>query len=143
LPTANIAGQHANATILAGVSVPLYDGGTRLASLKQAEDNAENAKLTLLRTQNEAVRQIVRADNALQTGLSSYAASTTLASAAQTTFDSALAAYRNGVGSITDATVAESQLLQANNSRTDAYSAALSAAATLALTIGALGEAPR
>jgi outer membrane protein len=143
LPTVNIAGQHANATILAGVTVPLYDGGTRLASLKQAEDNAENAKLALVRTQNEAVRQIALADNALRTGLSSYTASTTLAAAAQTTFDSALAAYRNGIGSITDATVSESQLLQANNARTDAYSTALSAAATLALAVGALGEAPK
>jgi outer membrane protein len=142
-PTVNIAGQHANATILAGVTVPLYDGGTRLASLKQAEANTEIAKLALVRTQNEAVRQIVLADNALRTSLSAYTASTTLASATQTTFDSALAAYRNGVGSITDATVAESQLLQANNARTDTYSTALSAAATLALAVGALGEAPK
>jgi hypothetical protein len=49
----------------------------------------------------------------------------------------------NGVGSITDATVAESQLLQAKNASTDAYSASLSAAATLALAVGALGSAPR
>jgi len=61
--------------------------------------------------------------------------------AAETTFDAALAAYRNGVGSITDLTVAETQLLQANNASTDAYSTALSAAATLALSTGTLGAA--
>jgi outer membrane protein len=50
-------------------------------------------------------------------------------SAAKTTFDAALAAYRNGVGSITDATMAETQL----------HSTALSAAATLAFFTGSLG----
>jgi outer membrane protein len=141
--TVNVAGGHDSGTILAGVTMPIYDGGTRLAALKQAEAKADNANLTLVRTKNEAVRQIVLADNALRTSLSSYTASTALASAAQTTFDAALSAYRNGVGSITDATVAETQLLQARNARADAHSAALSAAATLALTVGTLGEAPQ
>jgi hypothetical protein len=62
-----------------------------------------------------------------------------VASAAKTTFDAALAAYRSGVGSITDATMAETQLLQARNASTDAYSTALSAAAALALATGSLG----
>ena len=72
-----------------------------------------------------------------------YSASQALEAAAQTTFDSALAAYRNGVGSITDLTLAETQLLQAKNASTDAYSTALSAAATLALATGGLGAAPQ
>jgi outer membrane protein TolC len=46
------------------------------------------------------------------------------------------------VGSITDVTVAESKLLDARNVATDAYSAALSAAAGLALSAGALGGPP-
>jgi outer membrane protein TolC len=75
--------------------------------------------------------------------LSAYSASESLNTAAETTFEAALTAYRNGVGSITDATVAESQLLVAKNTSTDAYSGALSAAATLALAIGALGSAPQ
>jgi outer membrane protein TolC len=89
------------------------------------------------------VRQTVLADNALRTSLATYAASQALESAAQTTFDSARAAYRGGVGSITDLTLAETQLLQARNASTDAYSTALSAAATLALAAGALGTAPQ
>jgi outer membrane protein TolC len=47
------------------------------------------------------------------------------------------------VGSISDATTAERQLLTAKNAATDAYSTALTAAATLALAAGALGCAPR
>ncbi|MGO9817540.1 MAG: TolC family protein, partial [Acidocella sp.] len=72
-----------------------------------------------------------------------YSAAQALEAAAQTTFDAALTAYRSGVGSITDLTVAESQLSQAQDAATDAYSAALSAAATLALSTGALGASPQ
>ena len=81
------------------------------------------------------------ANNALRTGLSAYNAATSVASAGKTTFDAALAAYRSGVGSITDVTMAETQLLQARNTATDAYSTALAAAATLALATGSLGSA--
>jgi Outer membrane efflux protein len=87
----------------------------------------------MLQIRNQAARQIVVARNTLKTGLSAYSAATALAAAAQTTFDAALAAYRNGVGSITDVAIAERQLLVAKNAATDAYSTALSAAATLAL----------
>ena len=52
-------------------------------------------------------------------------------------------AHTDHVGSITDVNIAQTQLLQARNASTDAYSTALSAAATLALATGALGTAPR
>ncbi len=81
------------------------------------------------------------ARNTLKTSLSAYNAATALAAAAQTTFNAALTAYRNGVGSITDVTLAERQLLVAKNAATDTYSTALSAAATLALAAGVLGSA--
>jgi outer membrane protein TolC len=141
-PTVNINGNHFGAGIFAGVTVPLYDGGTRDAQLGRAHADADSADARLTQVRDDAVRQIVLADNALHTSLSAYAASQTLKTAAQTTFDSALAAYRNGVGSITDLTLAETQLLQAKNAATDAYSTALSAAATLALSTGSLGAAP-
>ncbi|MGJ7507479.1 TolC family protein [Variovorax sp. GT1P44] len=138
-PTVNINGQRLGATVFAGVTVPLYDGGTRDAMLAQARAEADSAEARLTRIRQDAVRQIVLADNALRTSLSAHDASEALVSAAQTTFDAALAAYRNGVGSITDVTLAETQLLQARNAFADAYSTALSAAATLALSAGALG----
>jgi len=141
-PTVNINGRHLGGSIFAGVSFPLYDGGTRQALLSQARSAADSAESRLTQVRDDAVRQIVLADNALTTSLSAYAASQTLKRAAQTTFDSALAAYRSGVGSITDLTLAETQLLQAKNASTDAYSTALSAAATLALATGSLGSAP-
>jgi outer membrane protein len=130
-------------TALIGATVPLYDGGSRAALLEQARDRVDKAETSLMQIRNEAVRQIVGASNTLKTSLAAYSASTVLVAAAQTTFNSALAAYRNGVGSISDATIAERQLLAARNAATDAYSTALSAAATLALAAGTLGGPPR
>jgi outer membrane protein TolC len=141
--TVNINGNRLSGTLFAGVTIPLYDGGTRAATLAQARAEADSADARMARVREDAVRQIVLADNALRTGLSAHAASQSLVTAAQTTFDAALTAYRNGVGSITDLTLAESQLLQAKNASTDAYSTALSAAATLALSTGTLGAAPQ
>jgi outer membrane protein len=149
VPTVNIPGNQLGASIrqtsttaLVGATMPLYDGGTRAALLEQARDKIDKAETTLTQIKNEAARQIIVAENTLKTSLSAYSASTALADAAQTTFDSALAAYRNGVGSISDVTIAERQLLTAKNAATDAYSTALSAAATLALAAGAIGKAP-
>jgi outer membrane protein len=131
-----------SATALVGATMPLYDGGSRAALLEQARDRLDKAETSLTQIRNEAARQIVEARNTLKTSLSAYRAATALAAAAQTTFDSALTAYRNGVGSITDVTLAERQLLLGKNASTDAYSTALSAAATLALAAGVLGSAP-
>ncbi|MDB5480019.1 MAG: outer rane efflux protein [Caulobacteraceae bacterium] len=141
--TVNLNGDRFGGTIVAGVTVPLYDGGTRAAALAQARAEADSAEARLARARQDAVMQVVHAGNALRTSLAAYSASQALATAAKTTFDGALGAYRNGVGPITDVTVAEIQLLQAKNAATDAYSTALSAAATLALVTGALGSAPQ
>ena len=141
-PVTNLGGSGFGATVLAGVAFPLYDAGERDALLQQAEAKADSAKLTLVHTRDEAVRQIVLSNNGLRTSLSAFKASTALSSAAQTTFDAALTAFRSGVGPITDAISAQTALLQARNASTDAYSMALAAAATLALSTGSLGAAP-
>ncbi|HEY0270266.1 MAG TPA: TolC family protein [Sphingomonas sp.] len=142
-PALNLSGRRLGATILGGVTMPLYDGGTRDAMLAQARARADNAGLALDRVKDEAVRQIVMADNALKTSLATHEATGSLVAAAQTTYDAALAAYRHGVGASTDVLMAERQLLEARNAATDSYSTALSAAATLALATGSLGGAPR
>ena len=142
LPTVNVNGSQLGGSLLAGVSFPLFDGGARLASLAQARAGVESATARMVQVRDEAVRQIVLADNALRTSLAGYAAAQSLESAARTTFTAALAAYRQGVGSITEVILSEMQLAQANYAVADAYSTSLSAAATLALATGALGVAP-
>jgi outer membrane protein len=137
--TDNLFGSHLSGTILAGVTVPLYDGGVRTAALAQAESGEDSAKAELTRVQDEAARQVVAAANGLQTSLAAYNAAQALTQAAQTSYNAAFDAYRNGFGSITAVALAETQLLQARQAETDGYSAALSAAATLAFTTGAVG----
>jgi outer membrane protein len=84
----------------------------------------------------------VVADNALRTSLSALEADHTLVRAAETTFDAALTSYRSGVGSVTVATLSESNLLDARIAEVDAYCAVQIAAATLAFATGAAGGAP-
>lgn len=146
LPIVNLPGtqpgvstEQVGGTVLVGATVPLYDGGRRAALLEQARNRVDKAETTLTQLANEAARQIILARNTLKTSLSAYTAAMALVAAAQTTFNAALDSYRNGVGPITDVTLAERQLLVAENSATDAYSTALSSAATLALASGALG----
>jgi len=129
-------------TVFGGMSMPLYDGGARSAMLMQAQVKAENAGLALARTRNEAIRQIVLSDNTLRTSLATWDAAGALIVASSTGFNAALDAYRNGVGAITEVNAAQSQLLQAKIVSIEAHSAALSAAAGLALATGALGAAP-
>lgn len=138
----NLTGNRFGVTVFAGITVPVYDGGLRMATLEQARAKVDNAGLTLEHTREEAVRQIVVAQISLRTTLSAYSAASALSSASQTTLDAVLTAYRHGVGPITEVLIAQNQALLAKNASTDTYSAALSASATLALALGALGSAP-
>ena len=142
-PTLNIpTTTHYGATVLLGLTVPIYDGGLRRALEGQARAGEAKTNAALEQIRDEATREIVGAANRVRTSLSALDAADALASASQITFDAALDAYRHGVGSITDTTRAETALLEAQNASTDAYSAALSSAATLALAAGTLGTAP-
>lgn len=140
--TVDVAGNQLGGTFLLGINIPIYDGGRRRALLGQAQAQADSAGAVLEKIRDEAVRQVVQAGNAVKTSLAAHDAATALATAAQTTFDAALAAYQHDVGSITAVSAAEIQLLQARNAASDAHSAALSAAASLALAAGNLGAPP-
>lgn len=142
LPTVNFAGSHWGSSVMVGVNLPLYDGHTRDAALQQARLNADKAAAAYEQARNQAVRQVVAAKNALETSLAANEAAAALQLAAQTTYDAAVDAYRLGVGSVTDATLAQTQLLAARQAASDAYSQTLAAAATLAFATGSLGASP-
>lgn len=141
-PTLNLSSNNFSSLILGGISVPIFDGGMRSAVLKQVQNRADSTQVTLQQTLDDSVKQIVAAENGLHTGLSAYHAATKLEAAAQTSFNAAFTAYRSGVGSITQATLAQSGLLDAQLAQSDAYYAALIAAASLGFATGALGNAP-
>jgi outer membrane protein len=142
LPTVNLSGGRYGGSVIVGVTIPLYDGGLRSAVLAQARNDANSASTRLARSREEAVRQIVTAQNTLQSSIAAHAAAKELLAASQTTYDAAFDAYRQGVGSVTDALLAQNQLLAAKNADADSYSAALSAAATLALATGSVDSIP-
>jgi outer membrane protein TolC len=136
LPT---IGQQASGTgFLVGATVPIYDSGLRAAQLEQARSRAKSAQVAFERTQTVAVTEIVAASNALRTALASYHASNALAAAAATTHKAAVAAYKNGLGTITTATAADTALLDARQAQADAHAAVLVSAANLAFVVGAM-----
>jgi outer membrane protein len=141
-PTVNLSNHHWGATFIVGVTIPLYNGGVRNALLAQARDRADSAAEALDRVKLDAAQEVALANSKLHTSLAAVSAARALLDASQVTYDAALAAFRRGVGSSTDILVAERQLLEARDAAVDAHSTALSAAATLALVCGSLGQAP-
>ena len=143
MPTLNITGNHWNSTVLLGLSVPIFDGHARANAISEAKNNSAKAAATLDQTRIVAIREIVGAQNALETSLAADEAARTLQDASQISYDAALDAYKHDVGTITAVVAAQTQLLQATLASDDAYSSTLSAAATLAFVSGTLATAPR
>ena len=134
--TVNLDGSRSGSSVFLGVTLPLYDGGLRAAARMQARNDAASAGERLTRAKQDATRQIVAARNALRSGIAANEAAVALLKAARVTYDAASAAYRNGVGSLTDATLAQSQMLAAQNAYADSIANARSAAAVLAVATG-------
>jgi outer membrane protein TolC len=128
--------------VLLGITMPIFDGGLRRARLREAEIQVEQAKQTLQTQKRDAIQEMVAAETVLRSTLQSFEAATTLVSAAQTTYDAAFDAYRNGVGTLTTVTEATTNLLDARQARADAHNAAMAAAANLAFVMGRM-TAPR
>ncbi|MCT8972962.1 TolC family protein [Microbaculum marinisediminis] len=130
--------QASTSGVLAGVTIPIYDGGLREANLRRAESTSAAAHARFEQTRDTAVREIVVASDTLRSALEAYVAASELVGAATVTHDAAFEAYRNGVGTITDATAAATGLLDARQARSDAHAAALVAASSLAFSLGAM-----
>ena len=143
LPTLNISGRHWSTAVLAGVTIPVFDGKRRQDIVEQAKNDSVKAAAVLDRVRIDAAREIVAAMNSLKTSVAANEAAAVLQEAAKTNYDAALDSYKHGVGSVTVVIEAETKVLQANLASDDAYSSALSAAATLAFATGSLGRAPQ
>lgn len=141
-PTLNLSGSGSGVGAFIGVTIPLWDGETRASMQMQAYQRVEAAQARLDRVRQQAVQQIVVAQDALFTALASVEAATQLRMASRVTQEAASDAYRHGIGTVTAVTLAETQLLEAGQLLADARAAAQSAAVTLALATGALGSAP-
>ena len=127
-------------SVLFKISVPLYDGGARDAKLALARSELNAAHSDLDRTRDAASKQVIDAYDAIKTGFAEYQAAVTLDVAAQTAYDSALEAYRHGVGTYTDLINAETSLAHAQSDREDAHANVFTAAAALAFATGSLAR---
>lgn len=132
----------ASQAILLGITIPLYDGGLRRMNLREAEARAQAARDLVRKTQNDALREMHFAANALRSALEAYEAATELVKAATITNNAATEAYEVGVGSIMLVTETANGLLDASQAQSVAYSAALIASANLAFMMGQLNQAP-
>jgi outer membrane protein TolC len=142
-PSLNLSGDGTGAGVFVGVTVPLFDGGLGESLTLQAQQRADIAQSRLDRVRQQAVLQIVVAQDTLRSALAAAEAAQTLQTTAAITYDAALDAYRSGLGTVTAVALADTQMLLAGQTLADARAAAQSAAVTLALATGALGTAPR
>ena len=127
-----------NADAFLILSVPIYDGGARDAQARVAEAQASAAAAELMQIENAGAQEIVAAYDALRTSLAAFAAASELVAASEITAVAARDYYDHGLGTLTDATSAETALLQAELAKAKAHSDALTAAATIAFASGAL-----
>lgn len=132
----------ASQAVLLGISIPLYDGGLRRMNLREAEARAQAARDLVRKNQNDALREMHFAANALRSALEAYEAASELVKAATITNNAATEAYQVGVGSMMLATETANGLLDASQAQSVAYSAALIASANLAFMMGQLNQAP-
>jgi outer membrane protein TolC len=125
-------------SILLSFSVPLYDGGTRRNRISMADAKAREAQEQLAAARDSASQQVVRAYNGLLTSLAEYDAAKVLSQAARTAYEAALRSYRQGVGTYTDLATEENAVVQGDTQVEDARASAHTAAAALALSMGAI-----
>jgi outer membrane protein TolC len=127
--------------IFLSFSVPLFDGGTRRNRVTMADAKVREAEEQLAAARDSASQQVVRAYNGLLTSLAEYEAATVLSQAAHTAYDAALRSYRQGVGTYTDLSTEENAVVQGDTQVEDARANAHTAAAALALSMGAIDMA--
>jgi outer membrane protein len=128
-------------SVFLSFSVPLYDGGMRRNRIAMADAKAREAQQQLAEARDSASQQVVRAYNGLLTSLAEYEAATVLSQAAHTAYEAALRSYRQGVGTYTDLATEENAVVQGDTQVEDARADAHTAAAALALSMGAIDSA--
>lgn len=128
--------QNTTTGVVVGVSVPIYDGQIRENRRRQVQSETASAKAMHEQTMNAAAREIILSSNALTSALATHEAASEVRSAAQLTYDAALEAFGNGLGTMTDLTTAENVLLDAKQAQADAHASALIAASSVAFALG-------
>ena len=117
---------------------PLYTGGLLQNKLSLAQSKREEAAAGLNERVDQALREVALAYDQVDTGLQQYDAAIALQTASEAAFHSASNSYAHGVGTLTDATSAQTGLASARAAVARAHSQSLVNAAALAFATGAL-----
>jgi outer membrane protein TolC len=117
---------------------PLYEGGLLQNKLTLAHSKREEAAAALKERTTKALREVALAYDQVDTGLQQYDAAIALQTASETAFRSASDSYAHGVGTLTDATSAQTGLATARTAVARAHAQSLINAAALAFATGEL-----
>ncbi|MEA1619955.1 TolC family protein [Erythrobacter sp. T5W1-R] len=137
-PVLNVFGDRLGASIFAGLSIPLYDGGVRSNVRAQAQAERDATKARIEQVRNEAAREVIDSHYQLGTALSAHHQALALEKVAAIGRDAALLAFRNSEASMVEVMLAENALARARSAVSDARHAAFVAAANMALAAGAM-----
>ena len=136
LPSTSIRGTEAG--VYLDFSWTVFQGGTLQNRVRLAQSAAAEAVATLQQAQEQAMRQVALNYDELATGLTQYDAALALQTASQVAFDSAADAYRHGVGTLTEASNAQTALATARSTVAAVHAQVLTTAAALAFATGQL-----
>jgi len=117
---------------------PLYEGGLLQNKLTLAQSKREEAEAALQERTDQALREVALAYDQVDTGLQQYDAAIALQTASEAAFHSASDSYADGVGTLTDATSAQTGLATARAAVARAHAQSLINAAALAFATGEL-----
>jgi len=117
---------------------PLYEGGLLQNKLSLAQSKREEAAAALKERTDQALREVALAYDQVDTGLEQYDSAIALQTASETAFRSASDSYAHGVGTLTDATSAQTGLATARAAVARAHTQSLINAAALAFATGEL-----
>jgi outer membrane protein TolC len=123
---------------LLNLEVPIYDGGLLQNKLKLAESQRDAAADNLRGQTDQALREVALAYDQVETGLQQYNAALALQTASEAAFRSASDSYKAGVGTLTDATTAQTGLASARATVATAHAQSLINGAALAFAAGSL-----
>jgi outer membrane protein len=117
---------------------PLYEGGLLQNKLTLAQSKREETAAALKERTDQALREVALAYDQVDTGLQQYDAAIALQTASEAAFHSASDSYAHGVGTLTDATTAQTGLATARAAVARAHAQSLINGAALAFATGEL-----
>lgn len=129
--------------VVLALNIPLYDAGLRKKQIREAQLRADTARERVVKTEQDAYKQMIIAADALRATLESHQAASSLVEAAQITYQGALESYKTGMTGMTLLTEAHTALLNAQEAQTLTHTAGLVGSVNLAFAMGELNQLPK